>query len=74
MRTGRTRYGDSQTLSVPRCARTARLPVEFTIVPLTDVAGRMAGIAAILRDATRSFEEPSALCKEVAALQVGQAD
>jgi hypothetical protein len=31
--------------------------VEFTIVPFTNDAGQMIGIAAIMRDATARFEE-----------------
>ncbi len=70
MRTGRTRYGDGQILAVPAIRKDgARISVEFTIVPFTDDAGRMTGIAAIMRDATKSFEELRALRKEIAALQ-----
>lgn len=70
MRTGRTRYGDGQTLSVPATRKDGtRISVEFTIVPFADDTGRMAGIAAIMRDATKSFEELRALRKEVTALR-----
>jgi PAS domain-containing protein len=48
-----------------------RVSVEFTIVPFTDDAGRMIGIAAILRDVTARFEELRALRKELAALSDG---
>ena len=34
-----------------------RISVEFTIVPFTDNAGQMVGIAAVMRDATARFEE-----------------
>jgi signal transduction histidine kinase len=37
------------------------LSIEFTIVPLKDEAGAMAGMAAILRDVTARFEEMRAL-------------
>ena len=75
MRTGLTRYGDGQLLSVPAVRKDgARISVEFTIVPFTDASGQMTGIAAIMRDATRSFEEMRALRKEVAALRAARTD
>ena len=68
MRTGQSRYGDGEILSVPALRKDgARVSVEFTIVPFTDDAGRMMGIAAILRDVTARFEELRALRKELAA-------
>lgn len=68
MRTGQSRYGDGQLLSVPAVRKGGtRISVEFTIVPFTDDAGRMIGIAAIIRDVTAQFEELRALRKEVAA-------
>lgn len=70
MRTGKSRYGEGHLLSVPAIRKDGtRLSVEFTIVPFTDEAGNMAGIAAVMRDATKSFEELRALRKEIAALQ-----
>jgi hypothetical protein len=62
MRTGQSRYGDGQILSVPAARKDgARISVEFTIVPFTDDSGQMIGIAAIMRDATARFEELRAL-------------
>lgn len=70
MRTGQTRYGDGQLLSVPALHKDGRrLSVEFTIVPFTDATGHMTGIAAIMRDATARFEELRALRKELAGLK-----
>jgi len=70
MRTGQTRYGEGQILSVPALTKNgARISVAFTIVPFTDAAGAMTGIAAIMRDATAQFEETRALRKEIAALR-----
>ena len=70
MRTGRTRYGDGQILSVPALRRDGeRISVAFTIVPFTDNDGALTGIAAIMRDVTAQFEETHALRKEVAALR-----
>ena len=70
MRTGKTRYGDGQILSVPAmCKDGARISVEFTIVPLSDDSGQMVGIAAIMRDTTARFEELRALRRQLAAHQ-----
>jgi PAS domain S-box-containing protein len=57
-RTGQSHYIDGEILSVPALRKDgARVSVEFTIVTLTDDAGRMMGIAAILRDVTARFKE-----------------
>jgi PAS domain S-box-containing protein len=62
MRTGESRYGQGDLLSVPALRKDGtRLSIEFTIVPLKDVAGAMAGMVAILRDVTARFEELRAL-------------
>jgi len=62
MQTGRTRYGAGDLLAVPALRKDgARISVEFTIMPFHDAAGRMVGIAAILRDVTKRFEEMKAL-------------
>ena len=67
MRTGQSRYGDGHILSVPAARKDGtRVSVEFTIVPFTDNAGRMIGIAAIMRDATERFEELRALRRQLA--------
>src|SRR4051812_43814536 len=68
MRTGDSRYGHGDLLSVPSQRKDGtRVSVEFTIVPLTDADGRMDGMAAILRDVTRRFEELRALRQKLAA-------
>ena len=68
MRTGRSRYGDGQVLSVPAVRKDgARISVEFIIVPFTNDAGQMVGIAAIMRDVTTRFEEVRALRRQLAA-------
>jgi PAS domain S-box-containing protein len=62
MRTGESRYGHGDLLSVPALRKDGtRLSIEFTIVPLKDEAGAMTGMAAILRDVTARFEEMRAL-------------
>jgi PAS domain S-box-containing protein len=62
MRTGESRYGHGDLLSVPALRKDGtRLSIEFTIVPLKDGSGAMTGMAAILRDVTARFEEMRAL-------------
>jgi PAS domain S-box-containing protein len=68
MRTGQTRYGDGQILSVPAIRKdSTRISVEFTIVLFTDDSGQMVGIAAIMRDTAARFEELRALRRQLAA-------
>jgi hypothetical protein len=40
--------------------------IEFTIVPLRDGTGRLTGLAAIMRDVTKRFEEMRALKQKLA--------
>lgn len=68
MRSGVSRYGAGQLLSVPATRKDgSRISVEFTILPFRAADGRMAGIAAILRDGTARFEEMKALRRQLAA-------
>lgn len=68
MRTGVTRYGEGDLLAVPAIRKDgSRISIEFTIVPFKDDTGRMLGIAAIMRDVTKRFEEMRALRKAAAA-------
>ena len=75
MRTGRSRYGAGELLSVPgiRCDG-RRISLEFTIAPLQDAEGRMTGIAAILRDVTPRFDELKALRRRLAEQGLHPAD
>ncbi len=74
METGESRYGAGEVLAVPGLRKDGgRISLEFTIVPLRDPAGRMEGMAAILRDVTRRFEELRALRRQVAAAREGSA-
>jgi PAS domain S-box-containing protein len=67
MQTGNTRYGVGETLAVPAMRKDGqRISIEFTILPFRDEAGRMEGIAAILRDVTVRFEETRALRRQLA--------
>jgi len=68
MQTGVTRYGAGDLLAVPAIRKDgSRLSTEFTIVPFKDDAGKMLGIAAVMRDVTKRFEEMRALRKAAAA-------
>ena len=67
MATGQSRYGEGETLSVPALRKDgATISVEFTIVPLRSGDGEMTGIIAIMRDATKRFEEVRALRRKLA--------
>ena len=67
VQTGNTRYGVGETLAVPAMRKNGqRISIEFTILPFRDDAGRMVGIAAILRDVTARFEETRALRRQLA--------
>ena len=66
-----SRYGHGDILAVPGVKKDGTaISVEFTILPFRDRAGRILGIAAILRDVTRRFEEMKALRKEAAAHRI----
>ncbi len=70
MRTGKTRYGAGDVLAVPALRKDgSRISIEFTILPFPDRNGRILGMAAILREVTKKFEELKALRKQVAALR-----
>jgi PAS domain S-box-containing protein len=69
MATGETRYGDS-LLAVPALHRDGRrLSIEFTVIPLHDSAGRMVGIASLIRDVTERWQKEQALRKRLAELE-----
>jgi len=65
--TGITQYGADSLLSVPAIRKDgSRVSVEFTILPFHGEAGKIVGMAAIMRDVTTRFEELKALRKRVA--------
>lgn len=67
METGESRYGRGDVLAVPALNKDGkRISVEFTIVMLRDAAARPTGMAAILRDVTKRFEELRTLRKALA--------
>jgi PAS domain S-box-containing protein len=68
MESGRSRYAAGDILAVPGLRKDgARVSLEFTILPFRGDDGRIAGIAAILRDVTQRFEELQKLRRELAA-------
>ena len=67
VRSGKTRYGAGDVLAVPAIRKDGtRISVEFTILPFLDEKGRMLGIAAILRDVTKRFDEMKTLRRQLA--------
>jgi len=68
MQTGKSRYGESDVLSVPAVRKDGTIiSVEFTVVPLQN-AGRMIGMVAIMRDVTSRFNEMRVLKRKLAEL------
>jgi PAS domain S-box-containing protein len=64
---GESRYGHGDILAVPGIKKDgAGVSIEFTIVPLRDGAGELTGLAAIMRDVTKRFEEMRALKQKLA--------
>jgi PAS domain S-box-containing protein len=64
MQSGQTRYSENDVLCVPALRKDGTtISVEFTIYPMNH-NGRMIGIATIMRDVTKHFNETRALkCK-----------
>lgn len=70
MKTGQTKYGAGDLLSVPAICRDGRrISVQFSILPLTDSEGELTAIAAIMRDVTSDFEARKKLRSELAKLR-----
>ena len=68
MRSGKTRYGNGDLLAVPALRKDGvQISIEFTILPFRDASGRIAGIAAIMRDVTKRFDEMRARAEEAIA-------
>ena len=73
MRAGQSRYGDHDLLSVPALRKDGgTISVQFTVVPLKQ-AGQMAGMAAIIRDVTKQFQEARELKRKLSDLESGAA-
>ncbi|HRY05497.1 MAG TPA: PAS domain S-box protein [Hyphomicrobiaceae bacterium] len=68
MRTGHTRYAAGDLLAVPAVRKDGvRISIEFSIIPFRDANRIIIGMAAIMRDVTKRFEEIKALRKRHAA-------
>lgn len=66
MQTGLSHYSESEVLSVPALRRDgATISIEFTTILLQN-EGQMIGIAAIMRDVSKRFEEMRALKRKLA--------
>jgi PAS domain S-box-containing protein len=71
MRTGHTKYGSGDLLSVPALRKDgSRISVEFSITPFRSENGAITGLAAIMRDVTKRFEEIKALRKQAGSQRV----
>jgi PAS domain S-box-containing protein len=69
MRSGQSRYGEGDLLSVPALRNDGTtLSVQFTI-SLLRKAGEMVGMAAIIRDVTKQFQETRALKRALSSQQ-----
>jgi PAS domain S-box-containing protein len=67
MKTGESRYGHGDVLSVPSMRKDGQqISVEFTLVPLKDGQEQMTGMAAVMRDVTERFAEMKVLRQKLA--------
>ena len=67
IKSGESRYGHGDILAVPAVTKDGiGISIEFTIVPLRDGAGQLVGLAAIMRDVTKRFEETRVLRQKLA--------
>ncbi|HEM46037.1 MAG TPA: PAS domain S-box protein [Alphaproteobacteria bacterium] len=58
MRTGRSRHRADELLSVPALTRSGEtISIQFTVAPVAGDDERIAGIVAVLRDVTATFQE-----------------
>lgn len=56
--TGHSQYGPETLLSVPAQTKSGEtLSIQFTIAPVRSADGGVAGLAAVLRDVTETFQE-----------------
>jgi hypothetical protein len=66
MKTGRSQYGEDDVLAVPAIRKDGeQISIEFTVVLLRE-GSQILGIAAILREVTKRFEEIRALRRQLA--------
>ncbi len=66
---GQSRYGAGDLLAVPGLHKDGhRISIEFTIVLMKDTGGLVIGMASVVRDVTKKFEETKALKKQITEL------
>ena len=62
IQTGHSRYAERDLLSVPAIRKDgSTISVQFTIAPIKGETGKLIGMAAVMRDVTKQFQEMSAL-------------
>jgi PAS domain S-box-containing protein len=67
MATGQSRYGAGDLLSVPAVNKAGdNLSIQFTVAPVHGETGELAGIVAVLRDVTATFQEMKRLRAQAA--------
>jgi PAS domain S-box-containing protein len=67
MEGGQSHYGHGDILAVPGITKHGKaISLEFTIVPVRAHGGELIGLAAIMRDVTKRFEELRALKRRLA--------
>jgi len=65
MEIGRSRHPSNEPLSVPAQTKSGQtISIHFTVAPLPGPYGVVAGIVAVLRDATATFQELRRLCAD----------
>jgi PAS domain S-box-containing protein len=65
IRTGQSRYGSGDTLSVPAQRKDgSRVSIEFTLLAVKE-AGTVIGLVAVMRDVTARFEEMKRLRQQL---------
>ena len=58
IQTGHSRYAEGELLSVPAIRKDgSTISVGFTITPIKDETGKLIGMAAVMRDVTKQFQE-----------------
>ena len=66
MKSGESRYGHGDLLAVPGIMKSGKgISLEFTIIALRAETGELVGLAAIMRDVTKRFEEMRALKRKL---------
>jgi PAS domain S-box-containing protein len=69
MRTGVTRYGEGQLLAVPALHKDGRqISIEFSIQLLTDGAGQIEWVVAVIRDVSERYAREKALRAQLKAV------